>query len=54
MRDSEKSIKLCSEEVHLIELIREVKYGEICIHIQNGKPIRVEEVRKSIVLDSPK
>jgi hypothetical protein len=34
----------------LIQMIRELKYGEIRVIVQDGKPTRVEEIRKSIVL----
>ncbi|WP_206460091.1 DUF2292 domain-containing protein [Anaerovorax sp. IOR16] len=38
------------EEVKLLALIREIKYGELRVIINEGKPIRVEDVRKSIKL----
>lgn len=38
------------KEKNLIRLIREVKYGELRVIIQDGVPIRVEELKKSIKL----
>ena len=38
------------KEEKLLQLIREIKYGELKIFIADGQPIRVEEVRKSIKL----
>jgi hypothetical protein len=41
----------CDErERHLLELIRKTEYGEIKIIVQDGCPIRVEEVTRSIKL----
>ena len=37
-------------EKKLLEHIRELTYGEIKIIVQDGKPIRIEEIRKSIKL----
>jgi hypothetical protein len=41
---------LSSREINLIRLIRGTKHGEIRIIIQDGQPIRVEEIKKSIKL----
>ena len=38
------------QEKKLLEIIREVDYGEIKVIINNGKPIRIEELKKSIKL----
>jgi len=38
------------EEANLLALIREIKYGELRVIIHDGKPIRVEDIRKSIKL----
>lgn len=45
-----ESIKKSEKEEKLLSIIREVKYGEIRIIIQDGLPIRIEELRKSIKL----
>jgi hypothetical protein len=41
----------CDEkEKKIIELIRKMGFGEIRIIIQEGGPIRIEEIKKSIKL----
>lgn len=51
---SEKSTNtlpaLNEQEKHLIQMIREMKFGELHIFVSEGKPIRVEEIKKSIKL----
>lgn len=42
--------RLTEKEQKLLELVRALEYGEIRIVIQNGEPLLVEEVRKSIKL----
>ncbi|MDU4890730.1 MAG: DUF2292 domain-containing protein [Clostridium sp.] len=46
----EDNKKLDTKEEKLIELIHNIRYGEIKIIVQDGLPIRVEEVKKSIKL----
>ena len=41
---------LSEKEEHLLQIIKNIGYGEIKVIIQEGKPIRVEELRKSIKL----
>ncbi|NLW42939.1 MAG: DUF2292 domain-containing protein [Tissierellia bacterium] len=50
MKGKEETTTLTEKELKLIELIREIKFGEIKIIIQDSTPIRIEEVRKSIKL----
>ena len=38
------------KEDNLIRVIREIGYGEIRVIIQDGQPVRVEELKKSIKL----
>jgi hypothetical protein len=41
----------CDEkEEKIIELIRKMDFGEIKVIVQDGNPIRIEEIRKSIKL----
>ena len=49
--DTEQEMKLSPQEKKLIQLIRTIGYGEVHIFIQNNKPLRVEEIKKSIRLD---
>ena len=42
--------ELNSQEWQLIEMIRNLEYGQLTITVRSSKPIHVEEVRKSIPL----
>jgi hypothetical protein len=44
----ESVIKLNEKEIQLIQMIRKIGYGEMHIHVSDGKPIRAEEIRKSV------
>lgn len=44
------SAPLSESEQKLIRIIRELGYGEILIKVKDGKPIRAEEICKSIPL----
>ena len=41
---------LSEKEAELLALLRKLDYGEMRIIVQAGKPVRVEEIRKSIQL----
>lgn len=41
---------LTEQEKQILSLMRSVNYGELRIVINAGKPVRVEEIRKSIQL----
>ncbi len=43
-------ITLTEKEAKLILLIREMQFGEIRLHIADGQPVRLEEVRRSVKL----
>ncbi|KGG81047.1 ATP-dependent DNA helicase RuvA [Caloranaerobacter azorensis H53214] len=43
-------IVINEREKKLIEMIREIGYGEIRIIVQDKQPIRIEELKKSIKL----
>ncbi|MCL6610355.1 MAG: YezD family protein [Peptococcaceae bacterium] len=45
-----KNKPLTTREANLIRIIRTTRYGEIKIIIQEGQPVRVEEIKKSIKL----
>lgn len=45
---------LTKAEKQLIELLRSLEYGELRIMVKDSKPIRVEEIRRSIQLQSDK
>lgn len=44
-------IRYNAAERQLIGMIRELKYGEIRVIVQDGKPVRAEEIKKSVVLE---
>lgn len=49
--EKEKNIlQLSDEEKKIIELLRSIYYGELRIIVNNSKPVRVEEIKKSIQL----
>lgn len=48
--DEKKSMRLTEQEIKVIEIMREIKFGEIRIIINNSKPVRVEEIKKSVQL----
>ena len=45
---------LTKAEKQLIELLRSLEFGELRIMVKDSKPIRVEEIRRSIKLQSDK
>lgn len=46
----EQKQELNEKEAELLSLLRALDYGEMRIIVQAGKPVRVEEIRKSIQL----
>ena len=50
----EKNFELSKAEKQLIELIRSLDYGEVRVMIKDSRPIRVEEIRRSIQLPNEK
>ena len=52
MSDSkkDKEILLSDQDRQLIELIREMKSGELHIFVSDGNPVRVEEVQTDVDL----
>ena len=49
MKEKEHSQNSEREE-KLLQMIREIKFGEIHIHVADGQPVRIEEIKKSIKL----
>ena len=49
-KESDVNVQLNSQERQLVQMIRELNYGQLTITVKAGKPIHVEEVRKSIPL----
>ena len=50
----EKNMILTKAEKQLSEVIRSLDYGEVRVMIKDNKPIRVEEIRRSIQLPNEK
>ena len=50
VRASAPGLSLSEKEEKLIRLIREMQFGEIQLHIADGQPVRLEEIRKSVKL----
>lgn len=42
--------KIDEKEKKLLKIIREVGFGEIKVIVNDGRPIRIEELKKSIKL----
>jgi len=40
-------IELSGKELKLIETLRQVAYGRVVIFMENGQPVRTEEIIKS-------
>ena len=51
---SRSNLILTMAEKQLIELVRSLDYGEVRIVVKDKKPIRVEEIRRSIQLTNEK
>ena len=51
---TEKDMALTKAEKQLIEVVRSLDYGEVRVMIKDNKPIRVEEIRRSIQLPNEK
>ena len=49
MKEKERSQNSEKEE-KLLQMIREIKFGEIHIYVADGQPVRIEEIKKSIKL----
>jgi len=43
-------IELTDKEQKLIELLRQTRYGQIVIYLEEGQPIRIERIRESVKL----
>ena len=48
--EQNKVIRLTEKEEKLIQILRELKFGEIHIYVADGQPVRAENIKKSIKL----
>ena len=51
---NKSDIVLTKAEKQLIQVIRSLDFGEVRVMIKDNKPIRMEEIRKSIQLPTDK
>ena len=49
-KDAKLNVEISSQEWNLLQMIRELEYGQLTITVKASKPIHVEEIRKSIPL----
>ena len=49
-KETNVKAELSSQEWQLMQMIRALDYGQLTITVKAGKPIHVEEIRKSIPL----
>lgn len=47
MEDKNKN-QNTEKEDKLLQLIRELKFGEVHIYVADGQPVRAEEIKKSV------
>ena len=50
MEDKKITVQVSQQEKRVLELIRDIDYGELRIVINASKPVRVEEIKKSLQL----
>jgi len=50
MDDKKITMQLSPQEKRVVELMRNLDYGELRIIVNASKPIRVEEIKKSFQL----
>ncbi|MBR6530755.1 MAG: DUF2292 domain-containing protein [Clostridia bacterium] len=46
--ENKQSLHCTEKEEKLLRLIRNLKFGEIRIHVADGQPVRAEEIKKSV------
>jgi hypothetical protein len=46
--EKKEPLKNTEKEDKLLQLIRNLKFGEIRIYVADGQPVRAEEIKKSI------
>ena len=49
-KEKNDTIELTKQEENLIRILRSIDFGEARIVITDGRPIRIEEIKKSIKL----
>lgn len=46
--EQREQLKITEKEEKLLRFIRELKFGELRLHIADGQPVRAEEICKSV------
>ena len=49
-QETKRPMPVTEKEQKLIELLRELRFGELHLYIADGQPVRLEEIKKSIKL----
>ena len=49
-KEEYREARLSDREWQLVEMIRTLDYGQLTVTVKAGKPIHVDEIRKSIPL----
>ncbi len=44
------TLRITEQDKQVIRLMRELNYGQLVINVKEGKPIHVEEIRRSILI----
>jgi len=50
LTSNKTSVILNDKEYALIKLLREIKYGQVIIYLENGVPVRIEKIKESMKL----
>ena len=46
--DGKEQRKNTEKEEKVLQLIRDLKFGEVHIYVADGQPVRAEEIKKSV------
>ena len=46
--DDKEQRKNTEKEEKLLQLIRDLKFGEVHIYVADGQPVRAEEIKRSV------
>lgn len=50
-RSEKNLIGLTEKEKELIEILRDVRYGEVSVDVEDGEPVLIAEIKKSILFE---
>ena len=49
-KENSRAAELTEKESRVIDIIRNIEFGEVRVVVTDGVPVRVEEIKKSIKL----